>query len=442
MRVDRGTRGCRALKVFRLPLLVATFAVLAAAITCGLAAPALAASGGAGTGPSGGSPIKVKPKPKPKPQAPNHAASASNPLANRGMWIWVLSSSDGGNLSNLVAGADRYGITTVMIKSGDGTGTWSQFNPSVVSALHRSGLRVCAWQYVYGDHPITEAYVGAAAVRDGADCLIIDAEAQYEGKYVSAQAYMTRLRKLVGYSYPIALAGFPYVDYHPAFPYSVFLGPGGAQLNAPQMYWADIGTTVDAVYAHTYGFNRVYQRPIYPLGQVFDHPRAGQIKRFRQMSRSYGSANVSWWDWQEATSGDWLALSQPIGALHGFAPNTTYATLGIHASGDVVVWAQEHLVSAGQRLAIDGSFGPATFKAVEGFQAGHGLPVDGLIGQATWSALLRYSPVRVHWVHRGRRIVASLSRGRTQTLPVPKSAKLHAKRNEIPGSGGAGWPQR
>ena len=175
-----------------------------------------------------------------------------------------------------------------MIKSGDGTGTWSQFNPSVVSALHRSGLRVCAWQYVYGDHPITEAYVGAAAVRDGADCLIIDAEAQYEGKYVSAQAYMTRLRKLVGSSYPIALAGFPYVDYHPAFPYSVFLGPGGAQYNAPQMYWADIGTTVDAVYAHTYGFNRVYRRPIYPLGQVFDHPRAGQIKRFRQMSRSYG----------------------------------------------------------------------------------------------------------------------------------------------------------
>ena len=80
------------------------------------------------------------------------------------MWIWVLSSSDGGNLANLVAGAHRYGITTLMIKSGDGTGTWSQFNPSWSSALHRSGLRVCAWQYVYGDHPITEAYVGAAAV--------------------------------------------------------------------------------------------------------------------------------------------------------------------------------------------------------------------------------------------------------------------------------------
>ena len=53
----------------------------------------------------------------------------------------------------------------------------------------------------------------------------------------------------------MALAGFPYVDYHPGFPYSVFLGPGGAQYNAPQMYWVDIGTSVNTVYAHTYAYN-------------------------------------------------------------------------------------------------------------------------------------------------------------------------------------------
>src|SRR5205085_12423592 len=119
-------------------------------------------------------------------------------------------------------------------------------------------VRACAWQYVYGRHPIIEAYVGANAVRAGADCLVIDAEGEYEGKYIQAQAYMTRLRKLIGPSFPLALAGLPYVDYHPAFPYSVFLGPGGAQSNAPQMYWVDIGTTVDAVYTHTYSYTRLY----------------------------------------------------------------------------------------------------------------------------------------------------------------------------------------
>ncbi len=81
----------------------------------------------------------------------------------------------------------------------------------------------------------------------------------------------------------MALAGFPYVDFHPSFPYSVFLGPGGAQYNVPQMYWRDIGTSVAAVYAHTYSFNRIYQRPIFPLGQLYSNPPSGQIVRFREL---------------------------------------------------------------------------------------------------------------------------------------------------------------
>ena len=105
-----------------------------------------------------------------------------------------------------------------MIKSGDGTGAWSQFNPQLVSTLHAAGLKVCAWQYVYGNHPIFEAEVGAHGGPDGADCLLIDAESEYEGKYVAAQKYIKKLRQLVGSSFPVGLASFPYVDYHPASP--------------------------------------------------------------------------------------------------------------------------------------------------------------------------------------------------------------------------------
>ena len=186
--------------------------------------------------------------------------------------------------------------------------------------LHAGGLRVCAWQYVYGNHPVTEAYMGADAVHDGADCLLIDAESEYEGKYVSAQTYIQRLRKLIGANYPLALAGFPYVDFHPAFPYSVFLGPGGAQYNVPQMYWRDIGVTTDAVFAHTYSYNLIYGRPIFPLGQVYADPPAHQIVRFRELSRAYGARGLSWWDWQEASSSAWIALSRPAGSLPGYVP--------------------------------------------------------------------------------------------------------------------------
>jgi hypothetical protein len=426
MRVNRGRRGCRATLACRLTRLTVTVAVLAASVGCSLTGSAVAATGGTGV----------------SAPATTSTPGSSSPFTQRGMWIWVLSRSDGGNLSSLIADAHRYGIGTLMIKGGDGTSAWSQFSPQLVSTLHANHLRVCAWQYVYGNHPITEAYVGAATVKkDGADCLVIDAESEYQGKYVAAQSYMTRLRDLIGQNFPVALAGFPYVDYHPGFPYSVFLGPGGAQYNTPQMYWADIGTSVDAVYSHTYEFNRIYQRPIYPLGQSFDRPRLGQILRFRQVSRYYAAGGVSWWDWQEATAADWRAVSQPIGGLPGFVADPGLATLGLHAEGDLVVWAQEHLVSAGQQIAIDGSFGPLTQTAVENFQVAEGLPETGLIDQLTWQALLRFAPAHVRWVHHGRRIVATVAGG-VHVEPVPKSAKLRAKRDEIASSGGAGWPKR
>src|SRR5436305_7879366 len=124
------------------------------------------------------------------------------------------------------------------MKSSDGsTNYWSQFSSKLVGELHANGLRACAWQYVYGTNPTGEAGLGAQAAANGADCLVIDAEAEYEGRYASAQTYIRELRAKVGTSYPLALASFPYVSYHPSEPYSVFLGPGGAQFNAPQMYW-------------------------------------------------------------------------------------------------------------------------------------------------------------------------------------------------------------
>ncbi|MHB8657838.1 MAG: peptidoglycan-binding domain-containing protein [Solirubrobacteraceae bacterium] len=362
-----------------------------------------------------------------------------NPFAGRGMWIWVLSSSNGGDLASIIARARRNGISTLMIKSGDGTGVWSQFSPTMVATLHAAGLHVCAWQYVYGSDPVGEAQVGAASVANGADCLLIDAESEYEGKYISAQTYLTTLRGLIGQRFPVALAGFPYVDYHPAFPYSVFLGPGGAQFNVPQMYWQDIGDSVNAVYDHTYTFNRPYGRPLFPLGQVYNSPPTREILRFRQLSRAYRAANVSWWDWQEATSGSFFSISRPVGLLARFSADPSYAGVGRGTRGDLVVWAQEHLSTAGYKLAIDGDFGPKTQAAVERFQSARGLARSGVIDSNTWRALLRYRPAAVRWVIKRNRITATIAGARV--LPVPGSAHLRARRDELPGAPGRGRPQ-
>jgi len=96
------------------------------------------------------------------------------------MWIWYLSRSDGGSVPAIIARAHAAGVVTLIIKSSDGANYWSQFSPGLVRELRAGGLHVCAWQYVYGSEPRAEALAGARAVGAGAQCLIIDAEAEYE----------------------------------------------------------------------------------------------------------------------------------------------------------------------------------------------------------------------------------------------------------------------
>ena len=177
------------------------------------------------------------------------------------MWIWELPKSEGGDVAAIAARAHAAGMSTVFVKSSDGAD-----EPLGAVQRRRSSRRCtptacasCAWQFVYGNDPLGEAALGADAVAAGADCLVIDAETQYEGKYAAGAAvHGARCARRSGRPTRSASRRFPYVDYHPRLPYSVFLGPGGAQANLPQVYWKDIGGTVDAVSGHTLAHNRIY----------------------------------------------------------------------------------------------------------------------------------------------------------------------------------------
>jgi hypothetical protein len=354
------------------------------------------------------------------------------PYDRQGMWIWYVSHSEGGSVPAIVRRAKANGIGTVYVKSGDGATIWNQFNRSLVGRLHAAGIDACAWQFVYGQAPVAEAKVGAAAVRRGADCLVIDAEADYEGRYAAADLYIRTLRARIGGSFPLSLAGFPYVDYHPAFPYSVLLGPGGASFNQPQMYWKAIGASVRGVYEHTYRYNRIWGRPIYPIGQTYEGPSNGALRLFRRFAASFGHLRPSWWDWQETNGTEWRALGARAAArpLTAYRINVVHPLLKIKSKGDMVVWAQERLVSAGAELPVTGLFGPQTRAAVRAFQEAHGLPSSGVIGTETWQALMSYEPYRVQWSGTAARPGALAARARPARRPL--SASLPARRDEIP----------
>jgi peptidoglycan hydrolase-like protein with peptidoglycan-binding domain len=322
-------------------------------------------------------------------------------MEGQGMWIWYVSKSSGGSVPAIIAQAHAAGVTTVFVKSSDGSSNyWSQFSPQLVAELHAGGLKACAWQYVYGTNPAGEAALGAQAAASGADCLVIDAEAEYEGKYASAQTYIADLRAKVGPSYPVALASFPYVSYHGSFPYSVFLGPGGAQFNAPQMYWKDIGVSVDTVYANTYIGNRIYERPIFPLGQTYGGVSSADLLRFREEAVDYGAAGWSFWDWQETSSAGWSTLAAPMAPLTSVTPNTSYPELSKGSKGDEVLWLQEHLATAEPNQETTGIFGSQTTTNLAAFQSANGIPPSGVATAPTWLALLSLEPVAVNWTGR------------------------------------------
>jgi peptidoglycan hydrolase-like protein with peptidoglycan-binding domain len=345
------------------------------------------------------------PKP-PTPPTPPVPPPASTPggsaFEGQGMWIWYVSQSDGGNLASIVAQAHAADVTTLFVKSSDGSSNyWSQFSPELVAQMHANGLKICAWQYVYGSNPAGEAELGARAVAAGADCLVIDAESEYEGRYGAAQTYISDLRAKIGPNYPLGLASFPYVYDHTSFPYSVFLGPNGAQFNAPQMYWKDIGNSVDTVYANTYIANRAYGRPLFPLGQTYENPSTEELVRFREEAPLYGATGVSFWDFQETPASLWTALATPLAPLTTVTPNPSWTELGEGSKGDPVLWMQEHLAAAIPSQETTGIFDATTAANLEQFQSAHGIAPSGHTEAVTWQALLALTPVAVDWTGAG-----------------------------------------
>jgi opacity protein-like surface antigen len=316
------------------------------------------------------------------------AADEGEPFSGQGMWIWQLARAAGGDPVAIAQQAQAAGIDTVIIKAADGPTAWSQFSPALVSGLQEQGLTVCAYQRLKGKQPSQEAIVAAQAVAAGADCFVIDAEAELEGKYAQARTYVKALRKRIGPDFPVAYTTFPYLDVHPLEPVSVFLGAGAATVNMPQIYWKDIGNSPAVAWARTVAANRVYQAPLAPIGQLYEKPRRTDVLAFRRLALSYDASGLSWWSWDGAISAGWAALAPVVTATALPIALPAYPTVRPGARSDLVVWAKDHLRPLGYAVTQDTRYDAATVKAVKAFQASAGLPVDGLIGPTTWDALL------------------------------------------------------
>lgn len=115
--------------------------------------------------------------------------------------------------------------------------------------------------------------------------------------------------------------------------------------------------------------------------------------KFVQASKSFGKVVVSSFSTKipgkDKTYGDiYVKSRRVVGAKDESATTNSHPTIKVGSKGSSVSEFQRDLNAlAYGPLTVDGSFGPATEKAVKKFQRDQGLKADGIVGPATWSKM-------------------------------------------------------
>jgi len=245
-------------------------------------------------------------------------------LSGKGMFIWMIRHTMGGDVNLIADTLEAAGITNAWIKVADGSGRynidpWGQDRvPGLVAALRMRGISAWGWQYIYGRYPDSEADMAIRRIREfDLDGFVVNAELEFKaaGMGEVAKRYMRRLRNAFP-DLPIGLSTYRFPTLHREFPFDAFLS--FCDFAAPQVYWAG-ATNAGAQLVRCMNEYKALsvKRPIYPTGAAYQEhgwaATANQMIEFMQTAKNYKLPGFNFWEMRACqlyVPGGWRAVHE------------------------------------------------------------------------------------------------------------------------------------
>ena len=235
----------------------------------------------------------------------------------KGFYIWKVPNCEGGDPEKIALTAHQSGLTHVLVKIANGIYDYNydvaqkkDLVAPLSNALAKFNIKTWGWHYVYGDLPKKEAEAAIRQLRRiPLEGYVIDAEAEYKGKYSPCRIFMSELRNAFP-AFPMALSSFRYPKYHNDLPWNDFLSK--CDLNMPQVYWEQLRNPGEQLEKCLNEFKTLVSpnRTLVPTGSAYGannwFPKPAEISEFMNKAVSLGLPGVNFWSW------DYCRRSLPI----------------------------------------------------------------------------------------------------------------------------------
>ncbi|HMC53035.1 MAG TPA: hypothetical protein VKI64_09775 [Acidimicrobiales bacterium] len=258
------------------------------------------------------------------PAPPAEVSGDLRALAGKGMWIWKLPATEGGDPAAIVRRAKGAGLHQLWVRVGDSRyGFYARPDlETLVPAAHRAGLAVLGWGFPFLWDPVADAGWSRAALDwrssggQALDGFSADIEGADEGVVLRerrATLYLGLVRPGLG-DRPLVATVFRPNDHRWAtYPYAGMAPYVDAF--APMVYWGCLEPGAATTQAVT---RLATLRPVHPIGQAYNmasedgrpaSPSPAETNRFLDVSLRSGALGASFWDWQEMSGDEWAALT-------------------------------------------------------------------------------------------------------------------------------------